>query len=143
MKGMNWMEIRNDRLKGLSYQEIGKKHNVDWRTAKKYCESATKPEYNLKEPKPSKLDPYRAMINVLLEEAPYSAQRIYEKLLEQGFDGKSSIVREYVASLKKEYQEKATVHFETVPGLQGQVDWEFLKTTRFMNKEKPRNCIVF
>lgn len=35
MKGELWMNIRNDRLKGLSYIEIGKKHNIDRRTSKK------------------------------------------------------------------------------------------------------------
>jgi len=59
MKGLNWMEIRNDRQKGLSYKEIGKKHNIDWRTAKRYSESEERPVYQLCEPKPSKLDAYK------------------------------------------------------------------------------------
>ena len=45
MEGENWMEIRSDYQKGLSYTEIGKKYNMDWRTAKKYAESEKRPEY--------------------------------------------------------------------------------------------------
>lgn len=60
-----------------------------------------------------------------MEEAPYSASRILEKLQEQGFGGKYSIVKEYVRGKKKDLDEKATVRFETMPGLQGQVDWAF------------------
>jgi len=35
MEGSKWMEIRNDYKKVLNYKEIGLKHNIDWRTAKK------------------------------------------------------------------------------------------------------------
>lgn len=34
MKGNIWMEIRNERKKGLSYTEIARKHHIDPRTAK-------------------------------------------------------------------------------------------------------------
>jgi transposase len=119
------MEIRNDHTKGLSYTEIGRKYNLDPRTAKKYALSETRPVYHLTEPKPSKLDEYKQQVDLWLEEAPYSAVRVLEKLQEQGFEGKYSIVKEYVRGKKKDLDEKATVRFETMPGLQGQVDWAF------------------
>lgn len=34
MRGEVWMEIRNDRQKGLSYTEIARKYHIDPRTAK-------------------------------------------------------------------------------------------------------------
>jgi len=117
------MEIRSDRLKGLSYTEIARKYHIDPRTAKKYAESDTRPEYVLSEAKPSKLDPYKDQIVIWLEEAPYSAERILEKIREHGFSGGHSIVREFVRNKKAQFDEKATVRFETMPGLQGQMDW--------------------
>lgn len=84
MKGNLWMEIRNERKKGLSYTEIARKHHIDPRTAKKYANSDTKPVYTLTAPKPSKLDPYKHLIDMWLDEVPYSAVRIHEKLSEQG-----------------------------------------------------------
>ena len=69
---------------GLSYTEIARKYHIDPRTAKKYAESETRPVYNLSNPKPSKLDPYKEQIRLWLEEAPYSAERIFEKIKEQG-----------------------------------------------------------
>jgi transposase len=69
----------------------------------------------------------KPQIDVWLEEAPYSAVRVHEKLLEQGFDGKYTIVRDYVRSKKMDNDEKATVRFETMPGLQGQMDWGFFE----------------
>ena len=69
MEGEHWMEIRNDRLKGMSYMELGRKYNVDPRTAKRYAESPQRPEYRLTGPKPSKLDEYKHQVDVWLEEA--------------------------------------------------------------------------
>jgi transposase len=127
MEGEKWMEIRADKKKGLSYTEIGKKHNIDWRTAKKYSESEEKPKYELKLPKKSILDPYKEQIDVWLDEAPYSAARIEEKLEEIGFTGKYTIIRQYVKNKKRDLDNKATVRFETMPGLQGQVDWAYFE----------------
>ena len=66
------MDIRSDRQKGLSYVELGKKYHMDPRTAKRYAESPQKPEYTLSEPKPTKMDPYKQIVDEWLEEAPYS-----------------------------------------------------------------------
>ena len=46
---------------------------------------------------------------------------------EQGCDSKYTIIREYVRSKKAELESKATVRFETMPGLQGQVDWAYFE----------------
>ena len=127
MEGAKWVEIRNDRLKGMSYTELGRKYHIDPRTAKRYAESPQRPEYTLSVPKPTKLDAYKQQVDQWLEEAPYSAVRILEKLKEQGFEGKYSIVKEYVRSRKMDLDEKATVRFETMPGKQGQMDWGFFE----------------
>ena len=74
------MEIRADHQKGLSYSELGRKYNIDRRTAKKYAGSESRPVYSLTDAKPSKLDPYKSQIVVWLTEAPYSAMRIWEKI---------------------------------------------------------------
>lgn len=68
-------------------------------------------------PNASKLDPYREQIVQWPEKASYSAERILEKIREQGFEGGHSIVREFVRNKKEQLDEKATVRFETIPGL--------------------------
>jgi transposase len=144
MEGEHWMEIRNDRLKGMSYTELGKKYHIDPRTAKRYAESPQRPEYTLTGPKPTKLDDHKQQVDLWLEEAPYSAVRILEKLAEQGFDGKYSIVKEYVRGKKMDLNEKATVRFETMPGLQGQVDWAFFEDFKVLEEgaEKKLYCFL-
>lgn len=143
MKRNLWMEIRNERKKRLSYTEIARKHHIDPRTAKKYAESDVRPVYTLTAPKPSKLDPYKHLINMWLEEAPYSAVRIHEKLMEQGCDCKYTIVRQYVATKKAALNEKATVRFETMPGLQGQVDWGFFENYKALENGESRKLYCF
>ena len=128
----------------MSYTELARKYNLDPRTAKRYAESDSRPVYELTRSKPSKLDAYKHQIDVWLEEAPYSAVVILEKLVEIGFEGKYSIVKEYVRGKKKDYEEKATVRFETMPGLQGQVDWAFFENFRVVEdgREKKLYCFL-
>lgn len=137
------MEIRNDRQKGLSYTEIARKYHIDPRTAKKYANSDTRPVYSLSEPKGSILDPYKEQIDIWLEEAPYSATRILEKIKEQGFPGEYTIVKHYVRGKKEQLNEKATVRFETTPGLQGQVDWAFFEDYRVRENGKEKKLYCF
>ena len=138
------MGIRNDRLKGLSYTELSKKYHIDPRTAKRYAESPHRPEYTLSASKPTKLDEYKQQVDQWLEEAPYSAVRILERLKEQGFDGRYSIVKEYVRSRKVDLDEKAMVRFETMPGKQGQMDWGFFEdhTVHEEGKWKKLYCFL-
>lgn len=137
------MEIRNDRLKGMSYTELSRKYHIDSRTAKRYAESPHRPEYTLSERKPSKLDEYKQQVDVWLEEAPYSAVRILEKLQGQGFTGKYSIVKEYVRGKKMDLDEKATVRFETMPGLQGQMDWGFFEDHHVLENGQMKKLYCF
>lgn len=127
MRGENWMEIRNDYLKGLSFTEIGRQYNLDRRTVKAYALSSEKPIYSLSKLKESKLDPYKDQIKVFLDDAPYSSVRIHEKISDTGADCSYSTVKNYVRTIKVENNKKATVRFETMPGLQAQVDWGFFE----------------
>ena len=137
------MNIRSDYKKGLSYTAIGEKYNIDWRTAKRYAQSEHKPTYELTEPKRSKLDPYKGQIDEWLEEAPYSAVRILEKVQEMGSESKYTIVKQYVATKKNELNEKATIRFETMPGLQGQVDWAFFEEYRVTESGEEKKLYCF
>jgi transposase len=76
MKEAQWMDIRSDRQKGLSYVELGRKSHMDPQTAKRYAESSQKPEYALSEPKPTKINLYKQIVDEWLEEASYLALRI-------------------------------------------------------------------
>ena len=58
MEHSGWT-FESDRQKGLSYVKLGRKYQMALRTAKRYAESPQKLEYTLREPKPTKMDPYK------------------------------------------------------------------------------------
>ena len=78
-----------------------------------------------------------------MEEAPYSAVRILEKLKEQGFEGKYSIVKEYVRGKKMDLDEKAMVRFQTMPGKQGRWTGAFSRIIQCTRTAGGKNYIVF
>ena len=80
---------------------------------------------------------------MLVEEDNYSAVLIHEKLIEKGLDIGYTIVREYVASKKKELNRKATIRFETMPGLQGQVDWGFFENYKVYENGEYKKLYCF
>lgn len=75
--------------------------------------------------------------------AVLSGVRILEKLKEQGFEGKYSIVKEYVRGKKMDLDEKATVRFETMPGSKAKWTGAFSRITRCMRTGGGKSCIVF
>ena len=54
-------------------------------------------------------------------------------------------MREYVRNKKEQLDEKATVRFETMPGLQGQMDWAFFEDHTVLEdgKLKKLYCFLF
>lgn len=72
----------------------------------------------------SKLDKYKNIIDEKVDKYHCKAMSIYKFIIKQGYEGKYGIVRKYIKDYKNEQVKKATIRFETVPGLQAQVDWK-------------------
>lgn len=135
MRGDLWMNIRNEKKNGLSYTELARKYSIDRRTVKKYCQSDTKPTYNIKNKREKIINKYKDFIDALLNEAPYSAVLIKEKIEEHfkvtiGY----TTVQEYIKKVNDERIKTATVRFETIPGLQAQVDWGFFENYHIVDE---------
>ena len=71
----------------------------------------------------SKLDPYKGRVDRLLGEGVWNAVVILRELEAQGYQGKSTILRDYIAPKRALRPGRATVRFETKPGRQLQSDW--------------------
>ena len=70
----------------------------------------------------SKLDPFKGAIIRLLGQHAYSAQQIFQRLKEQGYQGRYTILRAFVRQVRpKPRPAFLTLHFE--PGECAQVDW--------------------
>lgn len=105
-----------------NYAQLAKQYNCDYRTIKKYYEQKDN-QKNKQEKKPSKLDEYKEIIRDKLE-IPCSYMAIYKFINKKGYKGKYSILREYCSQYRFDKLQKATIRYETNPGLQAQVDWK-------------------
>jgi len=92
-------------------------------TVRKYIHSQVPPAPEKRSKRPSKLDDYKEYIDQRLQEYPLSAARIYREIQEQGFEGRYTIVKDYVRETRPKVGVPAVYRYETNPGVQAQVDW--------------------
>jgi len=100
-----WAEIRRlAHVEGLSQREIRRRTGAGRDTIRKAVAAAEPPSYGPRPGRPSKLDPYRAEIERLLDDEPtLSGVRIREEITELGYDGGKSILDELLAELRPRY----------------------------------------
>lgn len=72
----------------------------------------------------SKLDDYKSTIINKVDTYGCTAMAAYKFICKKGYTGKYSIVADFVKRHKDDETKKATIRFETNPGLQAQVDWK-------------------
>lgn len=78
----------------------------------------------LKKKRQSKLDPYKEFIAELLVKYPnITGQRVYEHLREKEYDGKTTILRDYLSSIRQVVSKTPVRLVETDPGQRGAHDW--------------------
>jgi len=116
-------EIHRLKQLGWSDRKIARQLRIDRTSVKKYLTTPTAVRKRVV--KGSKLDPYRELIDQLLEQDPgVSAPVALQKLNASGFDGRITIVRDYLRKVRgSRKKRKAYARFESPPGKQMQVDW--------------------
>jgi transposase len=119
-------------IEQLSIRAIQRKLGYDRDTIRKAITHAGPPGYQLKEPRAARvLGPYQAKIKELLEESDqqrrkqrYTAHRIYELLVAEGYAGSEGAVHNYVSrQRKKRKQRPAFLPLEFEAGRDAQADW--------------------
>ncbi len=80
-------------------------------------------------PRGSKLDPFKPLVDQLLQEGVWNSVVILRELEAKGYTGSRTILRDYIAPKRALRPSRATVRFETDPGRQLQSDWGELLTT--------------
>ena len=83
-------------------------------------------------PRTSKLDAFKGQIVRWLDAHPYSAQQIFQRLGEAGYDGGLTIVKDYVHRIRPRRQ-PAFLKLDFQPGECAQVDWGSYGTIRVGN----------
>jgi len=115
-----------------SLRQIARETGYARETIKKALESAGPVTYTLRKPRPAPvLGPYKERIEEMLAENErlphkqrYTAQRIFEVIREEGYEGSASGVRRYVGERRRERRKKQVyLKLEFDPGQDAQVDW--------------------
>jgi transposase len=101
LKAEEFFVLKNLFNQGASISEIARQTGYDRRTIRKYVHTSSPPVSRKRSRKASKLDGYRKYIIGRLQKYPLSAKRIYDEILERGFTGKYSIVRDFVRETKQ------------------------------------------
>src|SRR4030066_410739 len=77
-----------------------------------------------KKKRQSKLDPYKEFIAELLDKYNnITGQRVYERLKEKGYDGKTTILRDYLKSIRQAGSKTPVRLTETEQGQRSAHDW--------------------
>lgn len=114
--------LRGGEKETMSKAAIARIMGCDPRTVKRYLNGYIPKEKRRKE-KNSKLDNFKETIISKLE-IGCTSMAIFKFIKKEGFTGSYSLVAEFVQKHKQEQLRKATIRFETAPGLQAQVDWK-------------------
>lgn len=105
----------------LSVAQTARALGLDVRTVSKWADE--QPFHPRKAVvRPSKLDAHKGQIVRWLDVHPYSAQQIYQRLREIGFDGGLTIVKDYVHRIRPRAP-AAFLKLDFEPGEAAQVDW--------------------
>lgn len=129
-----------EELLQMNQSEIARRFNCNRRTVKKYMESAVNESTKTtkRKKRSSVLDSYEEVILDKIDNHGATAMATYLFVKKKGYQGKYSTLAQFVKKHKDQERKKATIRFETSPGLQAQVDWKEDLTLYNRNGEKFR-----
>ncbi|MBV7274426.1 IS21 family transposase [Clostridium sp. PL3] len=110
----------------LNKSELARRFNCDPRTIDRYLKISS----GELEPKKSSrvykslIDEYKSIIFDKVDTYGATAMAVYKFIEKKGYRGKYSTVAAFINKHKCTEIQKATIRFETTPGLQAQVDWK-------------------
>lgn len=117
----------------LNKSELARRMGCNRRTIDRYIKDVSSPPATkTKREYPSILDPYRSIIIDKVDTYGATAMAVYKFIQKKGYSGGYGTVNRFVKQHRKAEQQKATIRFETTPGLQAQVDWK--ETLRMVNR---------
>jgi transposase len=118
----DYIVIKALKKRGVYQKDIAIELDMHPKTVSRALKRDDPPEGQRKK-RGSKLDPYKETIDQLLGQGVWNAAVIFREIEAQGYDGKTTILREYIKPKRALRSGRATVRFETEPGRQLQSDW--------------------
>ena len=123
LKMEDFLMIRDLHHQGLNISQIARETGFNRRTIRRRLEAEVLPMPQKRARKPGKLADYTEYIQRRITDYPLRATRIYREIQEMGYDGKYTVVKDYIRSIRPPEGTSAVLRFETHPGVQAQVDW--------------------
>lgn len=135
-------EIHRLYREGLSKQKIAATLHIDPKTVRKFLIDPAPKRPSIK--RPSKLDPFKEEITRLLEiDSTASSAVILQRIIPLGFDGGSTILKDYLHTLRGHFKKKdAFIRFESLPGEQCQVDWGHFGSIPYGDTKRKLYCLA-
>lgn len=123
LKREDYLMIQEKWVKGVYIKDIAAELGVHPRTVRRALKRGSAPSGRRPRARRSKLDPFKPMIDQLLSEGVWNAVVILRAIEAEGYRGEISILRDYIRPKRPLRSSRATVRFETKPGVQLQQDW--------------------
>lgn len=115
--------IKDLKNKGMSITQISKEMDVDRKTVSNWLKRNGPPTYQKRQIPEGKLDPFKDDVLQRMNEGCVNAVVIYDEITAKGYQGKLTILREFMKPHREKALAKASIRYETPPGKQAQVDW--------------------
>lgn len=121
-----YMDIKELQREGLSLRAIARRLGMSRNTVRKHLRAGHPPQ-PMEIERSSLLEPYHEHLRKRYEEYGLSAVRLVEEVRAMGYPGGVDQVRRFLRKLREDKcrSGKLTVRFETAPGDQAQVDWQY------------------
>jgi transposase len=115
-----WCAIREGVASHLTAPQLADSLDLDVKTVRHWMHRPYAPRAPV--PRTSKLDPYKGRIVGWLDAHPLTAQQVFQRLRDAGYEGGISIVKDYVHKIRPPRRE-AFLTLAFAPGEAAQVDW--------------------
>jgi transposase len=115
-----WCAIRDGIAQHLTPRQLADSLRLDIKTVRHWVDRPYTRRARV--PRSSKLDPFKGRIVGWLDAHPLTAQQVFQRLRDAGYDGGISIVKDYVHTIRPRARE-AFLTLAFAPGELAQVDW--------------------
>ena len=125
LRGEEMLDIRKAYREGVSISELARRTGHDRKTIRKVVtavEFGHVPDETQGPSRDSKLDPYKGYLLERMEAGVFNAARLLREIRERGYQGRITILRDFMRPYRPPLAGKATCRFETPPGQQAQLD---------------------
>ncbi len=125
---------------GLNVSQIAHALCLDKRTVSHWlAQSHFRPRRSVA--RASKLDPHKRTIRQLIENHPYSAVQVLQRLREDGYHGGLTIIKDYLATVRPR-RAPAFLTLAFAPGEFAQVDWGHYASVNVGNTRRKLSFFV-